>query len=160
MSRDITFRLSNGVTVPGLGFGTFDKHDAKGEMYEAVLHALRTGYRHLDCALLYQNEDEVGQAIKDFMIENPALKREDLFITTKVWNHCHAYDDVLWSLETSLELLQLDYVDLFLVHWPHACERDAHYLPKLGPDGKASSPYQSSQKPKQKRNRFVSAKRH
>lgn len=136
MSRNITFKLSNGVTIPGLGFGTFSNEGTKGEAYKAVLHALRTGYRHLDCAWFYLNEDEIGQAIHDFLKENTGVKRSDLFITTKVWNHLHEKEEVAWSLENSLKNLQLDYVDLFLIHWPIACERDDKYMPKIGPDGK------------------------
>ncbi|KAF3481914.1 GCY protein [Arthroderma uncinatum] len=136
MSRNITFKLSNGVTIPGLGFGTFSNEGSKGEAYKAVLHALRTGYRHLDCAWFYLNEDEIGQAIQDFLKENTSVKRSDLFITTKVWNHLHEKDEVAWSLDNSLKNLQLDYVDLFLVHWPIACEKDDKWMPKIGPDGK------------------------
>ncbi|EFE43271.1 hypothetical protein TRV_01939 [Trichophyton verrucosum HKI 0517] len=136
MSRNITFKLSNGVTIPGLGFGTFSNEGSKGEAYKAVLHALRTGYRHLDCAWFYLNEDEIGQAIQDFLKENTSVKRSDLFITTKVWNHLHEKDEVAWSLENSLKNLQLDYVDLFLIHWPIACEKDDKNMPKIGPDGK------------------------
>ncbi|KAL1953289.1 hypothetical protein VTO42DRAFT_3323 [Malbranchea cinnamomea] len=136
MSRNITFKLRNGVTIPGLGFGTFSNEGAKGETYNAVLHALKTGYRHFDCAWFYLNEDEVGDAIEDFLKDNPNVKRSDLFITTKVWNHLHEYDEVLWSLNDSLKKLKLDYVDLFLIHWPIAAERDENYRPKIGPDGK------------------------
>lgn len=138
MSRDISFKLSNGVTVPGLGFGTFASENAKGESYRAVLHALRTGYRHFDCAWFYQNEDEVGDAIADFLKESKDVTRKDLFIATKVWNHLHEKDEVIWSLEDSLKKLKLDYVDLFLIHWPIACEKDENNMPKIGPDGKVS----------------------
>ncbi|KAJ9227807.1 hypothetical protein DTO166G5_9127 [Paecilomyces variotii] len=136
MSSGVTFTLSNGVKIPGVGFGTFGNEGAKGETYDAVTVALKTGYRHLDCAWFYKNEDEVGQALKDFLKENPSVKREDIFICTKVWNHLHRYDDVLWSLNNSLQKLQLDYVDLFLVHWPIAAEKDGQEQPKIGPDGK------------------------
>ncbi|KAF3768633.1 Aldo/keto reductase [Cryphonectria parasitica EP155] len=132
-----TFTLNNGVKMPGLGFGTFASEGAKGESYRAVQKALEVGYRHLDCAAFYQNEDEVGDAIRDYIKENPGkLKREDLFICTKVWNHLHQPEDVKWSLEESLRKLGLDYVDLFLVHWPIASERTEDYQPKLGADGK------------------------
>ncbi|KAK2791160.1 Glycerol 2-dehydrogenase (NADP(+)) [Onygenales sp. PD_12] len=138
MSLDIKFKLSNGVTIPGLGFGTFANEGPKGESYAAVLHALRTGYRHLDCAWFYLNEDEVGRAIKDFLKENSNVKRSDIFVTTKVWNHLHEKDEVEWSINDSLRKLQLDYVDLFLIHWPIACEKDGSNEkgPKIGPDGK------------------------
>ncbi|PKS06073.1 hypothetical protein jhhlp_007907 [Lomentospora prolificans] len=136
MSKGITFKLSNGVVIPGLGFGTFSSEGSKGEAYAAVLHALRTGYRHLDCAWFYQNEDEIGDAIRDFLAERKDVKRSDLFITTKVWNHLHEEDEVKWSLNNSLEKLQLDYVDLFLIHWPIAAEKTDDNMPKLGSDGK------------------------
>ncbi|GAM41625.1 hypothetical protein TCE0_042f14882 [Talaromyces pinophilus] len=136
MSDGKTFKLSNGVTIPAVGFGTFANEGAKGETYKAVTHALRVGYRHLDCAWYYLNEDEVGDAVQDFLKENPSVKREDIFITTKVWNHLHRYEDVIWSLENSLKKLKTSYVDLFLVHWPIASEKDGQEKPKIGPDGK------------------------
>ncbi|ROV94887.1 hypothetical protein VSDG_07124 [Cytospora chrysosperma] len=130
-----TFTLNNGVKMPGLGFGTFANEGAKGESYKAVRKALEVGYRHLDCAAFYQNEQEVGDAIRDHMKENPSLKREDLFISTKVWNHMHEPEDVKYSLNESLRKLGLDYVDLFFVHWPIAAERTEDYNPKIGADG-------------------------
>lgn len=136
MSSGVTFKLNNGVTIPGVGFGTFANEGAKGSTYKAVLHALRTGYRHLDCAWFYLNEEEVGDAIQDFLKENPSVKREELFITTKVWNHLHRYEDVIWSLNDSLKKLRLDYVDLYLIHWPIAAEKETQEKPKIGPDGK------------------------
>ncbi|RAO65698.1 uncharacterized protein BHQ10_001710 [Talaromyces amestolkiae] len=136
MSDGKTFKLSNGVTIPAVGFGTFANEGAKGETYKAVTHALRVGYRHLDCAWYYLNEDEVGDAVQDFLKENTSVKREDIFITTKVWNHLHRYEDVIWSLENSLKKLKTSYVDLFLIHWPIAAEKDGQEKPKIGPDGK------------------------
>ncbi|KAI9741987.1 MAG: Glycerol 2-dehydrogenase (NADP(+)) [Cirrosporium novae-zelandiae] len=133
---DFDFKLNNGVTIPGLGFGTFANEGAKGESYKAVIHALKVGYRHLDCAAFYMNEEEVGDAIRDFLKETPSVKREDLFICTKVWNHLHEPDEVQWSFENSLKKLKLDYVDLFLIHWPIAAERNDDYSVKVGPDAK------------------------
>lgn len=132
-----TFTLNNGVKMPGLGFGTFANEGSKGESYAAVKKALEVGYRNLDCAAYYENEEEVGDAIHDFIKENPGkLKREDLFICTKVWNHMHQPDDVKYSFQESLRKLRVDYIDLFLVHWPIAAERTDDYKPKLGADGK------------------------
>lgn len=132
-----TFTLNNGVKMPGLGFGTFANEGAKGESYQAVMKALEVGYRHLDCAAFYQNEEEVGDAIRDFIKQNPSkLKREDLFICTKFWNHMHQPEDVKYSFNESLRKLGLDYVDLFLVHWPIASERTDDYQVKIGADGK------------------------
>ncbi|KAJ5133623.1 Glycerol 2-dehydrogenase (NADP(+)) [Penicillium atrosanguineum] len=136
MSNGKTLTLNNGVKIPAVGFGTFASEGSKGETYNAVMCALRTGYRHLDCAWYYLNEDEVGDGIRDFLKENPSVKREDIFVCTKVWNHLHRYDDVLWSINDSLKRLKLDYVDLFLVHWPIAAEKDGQEKPKIGPDGK------------------------
>ncbi|PSR90747.1 NADP-dependent oxidoreductase domain-containing protein [Coniella lustricola] len=132
-----TFTLNNGVKMPGLGFGTFASEGAKGESYAAVKKALEVGYRHLDCAAFYENEEEVGDAIRDFIKENPGkLERKDLFLCTKVWNHLHQPEDVKWSLEQSLRKLGTDYIDLFLVHWPIASEKTDDYQPKIGADGK------------------------
>ncbi|KAK9351237.1 NADP-dependent oxidoreductase domain-containing protein [Lipomyces doorenjongii] len=136
MSSGISFKLSNGVTIPGVGFGTFASEGAQGETYNAVMKALSVGYRHLDCAWYYLNEGEVGDAVQDFLEENPSVKREDIFITTKVWNHLHRYEDVLWSIDNSLKNLKTSYVDLFLLHWPIAAEKEDQCTPKIGPDGK------------------------
>ncbi|KAL4881966.1 NADP-dependent oxidoreductase domain-containing protein [Aspergillus karnatakaensis] len=136
MSSGKTFKLSNGVTIPGVGFGTFASEGSKGETYRAVTKALEVGYRHLDCAWYYLNEDEVGDALQDFLKANTSVKREDIFICTKVWNHLHRYEDVLWSVEDSLKKLKTDYIDLYLVHWPIAAEKDGQEKPKIGPDGK------------------------
>lgn len=136
VSNKTTFTLNNGVKMPGLGFGTFANEGAKGETYEAVKCALKVGYRHLDCAWFYLNEGEVGQAVRDFLTENKDVKREDIFICTKVWNHLHEPEEVKWSFENSLKNFGLDYIDLFLVHWPIAAEKDEDYKPKIGPDGK------------------------
>jgi len=137
MSTHKSFTLNNGVKMPALGFGTFASEGNPGETYRAAKCALDTGYRHLDCAWFYQNEGEVGDAIRDFLKEQEGkVKREDLFICTKVWNHLHEPEEVEWSLKDSLKKLQLDYVDLFLIHWPIAAERTEDYQPKIGADGK------------------------
>ncbi|KAI1099601.1 Aldo/keto reductase [Jackrogersella minutella] len=131
-----TFTLNNGVKIPALGFGTFANEGATGETYKAVTYALEVGYRHLDCAWFYKNEAEVGSALRDFLAKNPSVKREDIFICTKVWNHLHEPDEVKWSLDNSLQNFGLDYIDLFLVHWPIAAEHDDKNMPKIGSDGK------------------------
>ncbi|KAK5125849.1 Glycerol 2-dehydrogenase (NADP(+)) [Meristemomyces frigidus] len=135
MSSGKTYTLNNGVTIPAVGFGTFASEGSKGETYDAVMCALKTGYRHLDCAWFYQNEDEVGDALRDFLKENSSVKREDIFICTKVWNHLHEPEEVKWSLQNSLEKFKLDYVDLFLVHWPIASEKNEENMPKLNEKG-------------------------
>ncbi|KAL2156678.1 hypothetical protein VTH82DRAFT_1423 [Thermothelomyces myriococcoides] len=121
---------------PAVGFGTFANEGSKGETYKAVTKALEVGYRHLDCAWFYQNEDEVGDALRDFLSKNTSVKREDIFICTKVWNHLHRPEDVKWSFENSCSKLRVDYIDLFLVHWPIATEKNDDYSVKIGPDGK------------------------
>ncbi|RYC59065.1 hypothetical protein CHU98_g7154 [Xylaria longipes] len=131
-----TFTLNNGVKIPALGFGTFANEGAKGETYKAVKCALEVGYRHLDCAWFYHNENEVGDGIRDFLKENPSVKREDLFICTKVWNHLHEPEEVKWSFENSLRNFGLDYIDMFIVHWPIAAESNDDHTPKIGADGK------------------------
>ncbi|KAK1911338.1 Glycerol 2-dehydrogenase (NADP(+)) [Pyrenophora teres f. teres] len=136
LANQKTFKLSNGVTIPAVGFGTFASEGASGETYAAVTTALKTGYRHLDCAWFYQNEGEVGDAVRDFLKENPNVTRKDLFICTKVWNHLHEPSEVKWSIDQSLQKLGMDYIDAFLVHWPIASESDDNHMPKIGADGK------------------------
>ena len=129
-------KLNNGVSMPALGFGTFANEGSKGETHKAVIHALNAGYRHLDCAWFYQNEDEVGTGMREFLSRNPSVQRSDIFITTKVWNHFHEPEDVEWSIKNSLERLQTPYVDAFLIHWPIAAERNEDRTVKIGADGK------------------------
>ena len=131
-----SFKLSSGGYIPALGFGTYTPVNEPRKGYESVRTALEAGYRHLDCAAFYLNEEEIGNAIYDFLQANPSVSRKDLFITTKVWNHLHEPEDVEWSLKKSLRELRIDYVDLFLVHWPIACKKDENMRPKKGPDGK------------------------
>ncbi|KAM0258940.1 hypothetical protein ACHAQJ_003596 [Trichoderma viride] len=131
-----TYTLNTGAKIPAVGFGTFANEGAKGETYAAVTKALDVGYRHLDCAWFYHNEDEVGNAIRDFLARRSDVTRKDLFICTKVWNHLHEPEDVKWSAKNSCENLKVDYIDLFLVHWPIAAERNADMSVKLGPNGK------------------------
>lgn len=110
--------LNNGVSIPVVGLGTFRAKE--NEAYEAVYHALKVGYRHIDTAMIYQNEAEVGRAIKDSKIP-----RDELFITSKLWNTDQGYDSALHAYQTSLDLLGLDYLDLYLIHWPKSYEKSA-----------------------------------
>ncbi|KAG9246081.1 putative alcohol dehydrogenase [Calycina marina] len=132
------FKLNNGVTVPALGFGTYAAEGTvgKGAMRKPVTTALEIGYRHLDCACIYRNEDEIGEGLRDFLINNPSVKREDIFVTTKVWVHLFEPEDVEWSLNASLKDLGLDYVDCLLLHWPFAAERTEDYEVKRNSEGK------------------------
>ena len=108
------FMLNNGVTMPYLGLGVFLCKDGM-EVYRAVQWALDEGYRHVDTAAIYRNEKGVGQAIR----ESP-VSREEIFLTSKVWNSDQGYDSTLKAYDASLDRLQLDYLDLYLIHWPVA----------------------------------------
>ena len=112
-----TFSLSNDVKIPCVGFGTWQSADGN-EAYNAVLSALKNGYRHIDTATAYENEESVGRAINDFMRES-GVKREEIFVTTKLWNDDHGYDSAKSAIEKSLKKLNLDYLDLYLIHWPN-----------------------------------------
>ncbi|MBB5869875.1 diketogulonate reductase-like aldo/keto reductase [Allocatelliglobosispora scoriae] len=103
--------LNNGVSMPQLGFGVWQVEDDIAE--QAVTTAIEVGYRSIDTAKLYFNEDGVGRAIA-----KSGVPREELFITTKLWNNEHAYDDALRAFDTSLGKLGLDVLDLYLIHWP------------------------------------------
>ncbi|MBB4824535.1 diketogulonate reductase-like aldo/keto reductase [Sporosarcina luteola] len=111
-----TTTLHNGVEMPWLGLGVFKVQEGP-EVVDAVKTAIRHGYRSIDTAAVYKNEEGVGQAIRTALEEN-GLKREDLFITSKVWNTDQGYDSTIEAYETSLRKLGLDYLDLYLVHWP------------------------------------------
>ena len=104
-------KLSNGVIIPGLGYGTYQTPPE--DAYRAVTDALAVGYRHIDTAALYGNESGVGQAVKD-----SGLKREEVFITSKLWNTERGYDKTMAAFEKTLAELGTDYLDLYLIHWP------------------------------------------
>lgn len=106
--------LHNGVKMPWLGLGVLRVQDGQ-EVENAVRWALETGYRHIDTATVYGNEAGVGRAIK-----RSGLAREEIFVTTKVWNTDQGYDSTLAAFEASLDRLQMEYADLYLVHWPVA----------------------------------------
>ncbi|WP_436376587.1 aldo/keto reductase [Cytobacillus sp. BC1816] len=104
--------LHNGVKMPWLGLGVFKVKDGD-EVVQSVKSAIKAGYKSIDTAAVYQNEEGVGQAIKE-----AGVPREELFITTKVWNSDQGYDSTINAFETSLKKLGLDYIDLYLIHWP------------------------------------------
>ena len=107
------YRLNNGVEIPVLGFGTWKAADGE-EAYQAVLAALKAGYRHIDTAAGYMNESDVGKAIKDSGID-----RKEVFITSKLWLQDYGYENAKKGIETSLKLLGVDYIDLYLLHQPY-----------------------------------------
>jgi len=109
---DTTVKLNNGVQMPIFGLGTWQTRKGK-ETQEAVLQALNVGYRLIDTASMYGNEKDVGEALR-----KSGLPREEVFITTKLWNSDHGYDKALAAFEESRKKLGLDYVDLYLIHWP------------------------------------------
>lgn len=111
-----TVKLNNGVKMPWMGLGVFKVKDGL-EALSAVKAAIKNGYRSIDTASAYRNEEGVGAGIKESLKET-GLSREDLFITSKVWNSDQGYESTLSSYENSLKRLGLDYLDLFLVHWP------------------------------------------
>jgi diketogulonate reductase-like aldo/keto reductase len=127
-----TVKLNNGVELPRLGLGVF--RAPRGEVTrEAVSAALAAGYRHIDTARIYGNERDVGAAVRE-----SGLPRQDIFVTTKLWNEDQGYDSALRACERSLKDLGLEYVDLYLVHWPVPGRRLDSWraLEKLLADGK------------------------
>lgn len=132
--------LANGLTIPCVGFGTYKNTDP-AECLSSVREALAAGYRHVDTAQFYFNEENVGEAIRE-----SGLPRNEIFLTTKVWNTSQGYDNTLRAFDESMGKLGLDYLDLYLVHWPVAKDYATDYpsaftqtwraLEKLYADGK------------------------
>lgn len=114
-----TIKLNTGDDIPVLGLGTWQSPNA--EVYEVIRTAIKIGYRHFDCALIYGNESEIGDALVDAIKEGDVF-RSELFITSKLWNDSHAPENVEPALRKSLKNLKLDYLDLYLIHWPVATE--------------------------------------
>ena len=113
-----SIRLSNGEEIPCIGMGTFGSDRFTPEQVSsAVAGAIRAGYRLFDCASVYGNEDLIGKVFED-AIASGEVKREELFITSKVWNDMHGRGDVLLSCAKSLRDLRIDYLDFYFVHWP------------------------------------------
>lgn len=110
MEINTKVKLNNNLEMPILGFGTWKLEDGE-ETENAVLHALKSGYRHIDTATFYGNEESIGRAIK-----KSGIKREKIFVTTKLWNDDHDYAER--AFQESLKRLELDYIDLYLIHWP------------------------------------------
>jgi diketogulonate reductase-like aldo/keto reductase len=113
-SKIVTKKLSSGADIPVIGLGTFLSTD-KEQLENAVKAAVEAGYRHFDCAFIYQNEETVGKALKEIIdSSNGQLKREDFFITSKCWNTFHSKEGVHKCLDTILNSLGSDYLDLVI----------------------------------------------
>lgn len=127
-----TLKFRNNDEMPAIGLGTWKS--AKGKVEEAVKIALEEGYRHIDCAATYGNEAEIGNAFSEVFSEGK-IKREEVWVTSKLWNDSHQKEHVIPALKQTLKDLQLDYLDLYLMHWPVAFkhgvgfpEKDDDYL--------------------------------
>lgn len=112
MDLQTTRKLANGIEMPIFGLGVYKMTDPQ-ETIEAITKALQVGYRAIDTASLYDNEEQVGEAIR-----HSDVPRESIFVTTKVWNSDQGFDNTLRAFEVSLKKLNMDYVDLYLTHWP------------------------------------------
>ncbi len=112
LNIDTKIRLNNGIEIPQFGLGTYLNDNGRAAV-DSMLYALEIGYRHIDTAAMYNNEREVGQAIRE-----SEIPRQDVFVTTKLWNSDHGYQNTIDAFNRSLEKLQLDFVDLYLIHWP------------------------------------------
>ncbi|XP_061585057.1 aldo-keto reductase family 1 member A1-A [Cololabis saira] len=126
MSTFVT--LSSGQRMPIIGLGTWKS--APGQVKQAVLAALDCGYRHIDCAAAYGNEQEVGEALALRVGKGKTLRRDEVFVTSKLWNTKHDPEDVEESCKTSLAHLGLSYLDLYLMHWPMAFQRGKELMPR------------------------------
>src|SRR5690606_15943031 len=110
-------RVYTGAEIPAIGFGTFGSERYSAEQVaEAVKGAIAVGYRHFDCASVYGNEHLIGEVLQEAI--RSGIKREEFWITSKLWNDMHGEGDVLIACAKSLKDLRLDYLDLYLVHWP------------------------------------------
>jgi diketogulonate reductase-like aldo/keto reductase len=135
LTIDSQLALNDGHSIPALGLGVYQS-PAGQVTHQSVLDALSVGYRHIDTAAIYGNESDVGQAILD-----SGIARSEVFVTTKLWNQQQGYESALRALERSLRLLKMEYVDLYLVHWPVPGKRHESWraLEKLKADGRARS---------------------
>ena len=115
-----TFTLANGVEIPAVGFGTYKAADGQDEA--VISEAIRQGYRHLDTASAYLNEEAVGKAVRE-----SGIPREEFFITSKVWRSRLGYESTRKEFETSLKKLGTDYLDLYLIHWPRPEDLSAEW---------------------------------
>ena len=121
MALTDTYKLNNGVEIPIIGFGTWQTPDGDVAR-ESVKTALEVGYRHIDTAAIYGNETSVGQGIKE-----SGVNRGDIFLTTKLWNDSHGYKATKKAIDLSLQKLDTDYLDLYLIHWPSPAAVREHW---------------------------------
>ncbi|KAJ1880484.1 hypothetical protein LPJ57_002227 [Coemansia sp. RSA 486] len=121
-------KLNNGVLMPEIGLGTW-KADEEGILYQTIKTAVDLGYRHIDCAKIYGNQTEIGRALKEV-----AVPRKELFIVSKIWQNRHRPELVAGALDEILNELQLEYLDLLLIHWPFAMKADKNAMPQTAND--------------------------
>ena len=118
MNNDMYKILANGVKMPSIGFGTYKLID-KVETVNCIKEAIKIGYRQIDAAYFYKNEDIVGRGIKE-----SGIQREEIFLVSKLWNDEHGYENVMKAFNRSLKNLGVDYLDLYLIHWPNKLNSD------------------------------------
>ena len=126
--------LSNGIKIPSIGFGTYKLGDNE-KAVTALKHALEIGYRHIDTAAFYGTEEAIGIALKESNV-----KREEIFLVTKLWNDCHGYENTMKAFNESIKRLGVDYLDLYLIHWPNELNSDTwRALEDLYTEGKVKA---------------------
>lgn len=126
-----TLKFNNGDQLDAIGLGTWKSEPGKVE--KAIISAIESGYKHIDCAAVYGNEAEIGKAFQKAFQDN-LISRENLWVTSKLWNTAHKSEDVIPALKQTLSDLKLDYLDLYLIHWPVAFRPDLEGFPEKNED--------------------------
>ena len=124
------YRLSNGMQIPCIGFGTWLTPDGEVAV-QAVSEALKAGYRHIDTAAFYGNEVSIGKAIRE-----SGIPREEIFVTSKLWNTERGYEKTMAAFETTLQNLGVEYLHLYLIHWPAAANQYENWDEIIFPHGR------------------------